>query len=95
VVVKQSDFVLCSSSYPMQAPGGTNQNRRPNAQHGPYYEMTDVKDSSAYAAATTPGDMSNFYEEVNIVLQLFSGQHVAGYQFTYIDCIDTRHAQEL
>jgi len=57
--------------------------------------MTDLKDSSAYAAATTPGDMSNFYEEVNIVLQLFFDQHVTGYQFTYIDCIDTRHAQEL
>lgn len=28
--------------------------------------MTDVKDSSSYAAATTPGDMSNFYDEVSI-----------------------------
>ncbi|KAF9453240.1 t-SNARE [Macrolepiota fuliginosa MF-IS2] len=59
------------NSYPTQASGGGYQGGRPNhnlytQQDDSYYEMSDVKDSSTHLA-TTPGDMSSFYNEIGSI----------------------------
>jgi len=61
--------VLRRNSYPTQAGGGGYQARRPNpyAQQDGAYEMSEVKDSSAYNGGGTGDDMSAFYAEVSIL----------------------------
>ncbi|KAK7467031.1 hypothetical protein VKT23_004093 [Stygiomarasmius scandens] len=58
---------LNSNSYPTQAGGGGYQARRPNpyAQQDGAYEMSEVKDSSAYNGGGTGDDMSAFYAEIS------------------------------